>query len=123
MLKLASFACLAGCGANDTVAQKRVFVVSSDEALVGGAYTTPSPNGEVVSDVDGNLVEDVMACGFVDVRVVDDPERLHGSGFEIWIPGTSMSNLQQGCLRKKLPRHARLSGPIPEAEAMKRVGL
>jgi hypothetical protein len=114
---------LAGCGANEVPPSERVFVVSSDEALHGGSYLRPSPDGNVVADVDGNLLEDVMTCGFVDLRVVNDLGRLHGSGFEIWIPERSMTVEQRRCLAKKLPDPSHVNGPMLISEELKRVGL
>lgn len=95
---------------------QRLYVVISDEAAFGGSYLRPSPDGDAVPDVDGNLVEDVMGCGFLDVRVLHDPDVLHGSGFSLRLPESGMTATARRCLQEQLPGHARIVGPLTPAE-------
>lgn len=120
---LSAIALLAACTPKEARQIDRAFVISFEQAGIGGTYLTPSPNGDVVSDVDGNLIEDVMGCGFIDIRVVDEPGRLHGSGFAIWVAERSITNMQRQCLKRELPKDATLAGPVPVSELTQRVGL
>lgn len=97
-------------------AGQRLYAVLSDEVDFGGTYLRPSPDGDAVPDVDGNLAEDVMGCGFLDVRLLHDPSALHGAGFSLRLRESEMTASARTCLQDRLPGHARIIGPLTPAE-------
>jgi hypothetical protein len=110
-MALAATVLLCACSGSDPVA--KVYVIDSEEETGGGQYLKPSPDGEAVADVDGNLLEFIMPC-ISDVRVVHwEGVTDGGIPTQFWIPAEQWEDSdRRTCVQGLLPSHARIRGPF-----------